>query len=71
MVERITPDIISVAQGAGSSLGTGGMLTKVEAAQIATDAGIDALIIGNDRPSLLYDIFEGEPRCTWFKAQEY
>ena len=71
VVERITPDIISVAQGAGSSLGTGGMLTKVEAAQIATDAGIDALIIGNDRPSLLYDIFEGEPRCTWFKAQEY
>ncbi len=69
-VDRINPDIISLASGAGSSLGTGGMLTKIEAAQIATEAGIDTLIIGNERPSLLYEIFEGEPRCTYFKAAE-
>ncbi len=69
-VDRISPDIISLANGAGSSLGTGGMLTKIEAAQIATEAGIDTLIIGNENPSLLYEIFEGEPRCTYFKAAE-
>lgn len=69
-VDRINPDIISLASGASSSLGTGGMLTKIEAAQIATEAGIDTLIIGNERPSLLYEIFEGEPCCTYFKAAE-
>ncbi len=69
-VDRISPDIISLANGAGSRLGTGGMLTKIEAAQIATEAGIDTLIIGNENPSLLYEIFEGEPRCTYFKAAD-
>lgn len=67
-VEKITPEIISLAQGAGSDLGTGGMLTKIEAAQIATQAGIDTVIIGNHDPKLLYELFEGEPRCTYFKA---
>lgn len=68
VVEKITPEIISAAQGAGSALGTGGMLTKIEAAQIATEAGIDTVIIGNHDPNLLYELFEGEPRCTYFKA---
>ncbi len=67
-VEKITPDIISLAQGAGSALGTGGMLTKIEAAQIATDAGIDTVIIGNQDPDLLYELFEGEAKGTYFRA---
>ncbi len=67
-VEKITPEIIGLAKGAGSSLGSGGMLTKIEAAQIATEAGIDTVIIGNEDPALLYELFEGEPRCTYFKA---
>jgi glutamate 5-kinase len=67
-VDKITPEIISLAQGAGSDLGTGGMLTKIEAAQIATEAGIDTVIIGNDKPSRLYDLLEGETPCTYFKA---
>ena len=68
VVEKITPEIISAAQGAGSALGTGGMLTKIEAAQIATEAGIDTVIIGNQNPDTLYELFEGEPVCTYFKA---
>ncbi len=67
-VDHITTDIISLAQGSGSSVGTGGMLTKIEAAQIATEAGIDTVIIGNHDPRLLYELFEGEPVCTYFKA---
>ncbi len=67
-VEKITSEIISLAQGAGSALGTGGMLTKIEAAQIATDAGIDTVIIGNQDPDLLYELFEGEARGTYFRA---
>ena len=68
VVEKITPEIVTAAQGAGSALGTGGMLTKIEAAQIATEAGIDTVIIGNQDPALLYELFEGEPTCTYFKA---
>ena len=68
VVEKITPEIIAAAQGAGSALGTGGMLTKIEAAQIATEAGIDTVIIGNQDPDTLYELFEGEPVCTYFKA---
>ncbi|MGN1120225.1 MAG: glutamate 5-kinase, partial [Oscillospiraceae bacterium] len=67
-VDKITPEIIALAKGAGSDLGSGGMLTKIEAAQIATEAGIDTVIIGNHDPQLLYELFEGEPRCTYFKA---
>ena len=69
-VDKITTDIISLAKGAGSDLGSGGMLTKIEAAEIATEAGIDTVIIGNEDPELLYELFEGEPRCTYFKANK-
>ncbi|MGN0682356.1 MAG: glutamate 5-kinase [Oscillospiraceae bacterium] len=70
-VDDINSEIISYAQGTGSSLGSGGMLTKIEAAQIATEAGIDTVIIGNRDPKLLYDLFESDnAHCTWFKAKE-
>ncbi|MGN1110801.1 MAG: glutamate 5-kinase [Oscillospiraceae bacterium] len=69
-VDDINSEIISYAQGTGSSLGSGGMLTKIEAAQIATEAGIDTVIIGNRDPKLLYDLFESDnAHCTWFKAK--
>ncbi len=68
-VDTINSDIIAMAQGAGSSVGTGGMLTKIEAAQIATESGIDTVIIGNKNPKLLYDLFESDNAvCTYFKA---
>lgn len=70
-VDDINSEIISYAQGTGSSLGSGGMLTKIEAAQIATEAGIDTVIIGNRDPKLLYDLFESDnAHCTWFRAKE-
>ena len=70
-VDEITNDIISMAQGSGGVLGSGGMLTKIEAAQIATQAGIDTVIIGNKNPKLIYDLFESDDaKCTYFKGQE-
>lgn len=69
-VDRISPEIITLAQGAGSALGSGGMLTKIEAAQIASEAGIDSVIISGEDPSLLYELFEGEAVGTYFKAVE-
>lgn len=71
VVDNINYDIIGMAQGSGSAVGTGGMLTKIEAAQIAAEAGIDAVIIGNKDPKLLYSLFESDTaRCTWFKAKK-
>ena len=71
-VERITPEIISLAQGSGGVLGSGGMLTKIEAAQIATEAGIDTVIVGNRDPKILYEMFESDcAKCTYFKKREH
>lgn len=70
-VERITTEVITMAQGTGSAVGSGGMLSKIEAAQIATEAGIDTVIIGNKDPKLLYELFESDNAlCTWFKARK-
>ena len=65
-VEAITPEIMAVGGGSGSSLGTGGMLTKLNAAQIAAEAGIDMVIANGHDPNHLYDIFEGKRVGTRF-----
>lgn len=69
LVEKITPEIEAVAGGAGTSLGTGGMSTKITAAKIATNAGIDMIIMNGKDPEKLYDLFENKEIGTLFKAQ--
>ena len=61
VVEEITPEIEMLAGGAGSALGTGGMLTKVTAAKRATEAGVDMIITNGAHAEVLYDIVEGKP----------
>jgi len=65
-VEDITPEVLALAGGAGSSLGSGGMATKLKAAQIAMDAGIDMVITNGEHPEVLYDLFEGKSVGTRF-----
>ena len=67
-VENITPEIIKMTGGAGSRFGTGGMETKIKAAKIATDAGIDMVIANGKDPSVLYDIIDGKNVGTRFVA---
>ena len=69
LVEKITPEIEAMAGGAGTSLGTGGMSTKITAAKIATNAGIDMIIMNGKDPEMLYDLFEDKEIGTLFKAQ--
>jgi len=69
VVEEITPDIEKAAGGAGSQLGTGGMSTKINAAKIATDSGIDMVIMNGRNPELLYDLFEDKEVGTIFKSR--
>lgn len=66
LVKDITPEILALAGGAGSSLGTGGMATKLKAAQIATDAGVDMVITNGETPEKLYDLFDGKTVGTRF-----
>ena len=70
VVEAITPEIEAMAGGAGTSLGTGGMSTKINAAKIATEAGIDMVIMNGRDPEKLYDLFEDAEIGTLFKAKK-
>lgn len=70
VVEEITPEIFQLAGGSGTSRGTGGMVTKLQAAQIAMSNGFDtAIISGNDLHNI-YTLLSGEKIGTIFKATE-
>lgn len=66
VVEALTPEIIALAGGSGSSLGTGGMATKLRAAQLVTENGIDMVIANGAYPEILYKIADGESIGTRF-----
>lgn len=68
-VDTITDEILSLAEGGGSELGTGGMTTKLSAAKIVTDAGIDMIIASGDDPNILYRINDGIPFGTLFRSK--
>ena len=65
MVERITPEIESMAGGAASEFSRGGMRTKVEAARIATGGGAHMVIADGRKSHPIRAIAEGG-KCTWF-----
>lgn len=69
VVETIDESILALGGGAGSAWGTGGMATKLSAAQIATAAGADMVITNGARPEALYDIVAGKAVGTRFLAQ--
>ena len=70
VVEALTPEVLALAGGAGTSLGTGGMATKLRAAAIAGEAGIDMIITNGIHPELLYDLPEGKPVGTRFLGKK-
>ena len=68
-VEKIDEHIISLGGGSGSNLGTGGMATKLRAAQIATAAGCEMVIANGQSPEVLYDVAAGKRVGTRFLAK--
>ena len=66
VVDEITDDVLALAGGAGSCLGTGGMATKLKAARLVMESGIDMVITNGEDPNLLYDLFDGKPVGTRF-----
>lgn len=65
-VSEINDDIMKLAGDKGSALGTGGMITKLNAARIATEAGCEMVIANGENPCVLYDIAEGKKVGTRF-----
>ena len=70
VVEEITEGLFELAGGKGSKFGTCGMITKLQAAQIATEAGIDTVIMNGGDPENLYKILEGHQVGTFFVAKD-
>lgn len=68
-VPDISPAILDLAGGSGSKLGTGGMATKLSAAQIVTRVGIHMLIANSFTPQILTRLMAGEALGTWFTAK--
>lgn len=65
-ITDLSEAIETAAGGAGSRLGTGGMLTKVHASRLAAAAGIHAVIANGSDPEILYRILDGEDVGTMF-----
>jgi glutamate 5-kinase len=68
-VLEITPELEQLASGAGSSFSTGGMVTKISAARICLDQGIDCIITNGADPSVIFDILQGKEIGTHFVAR--
>ncbi|GAB4471664.1 MAG: glutamate 5-kinase [Anaerolineae bacterium] len=68
-VERIDREVWDSAGGVGSAVGTGGMITKLQAAQLATRGGTAVVIAQGSRPGVLLDLLgpRGHAVGTWFE----
>ena len=66
----MTPEILALAGEKGSDLATGGMATKLRAAQMATARGCDMVITNGEHPEVLYDIAQGKAVGTRFVAKK-
>ena len=70
VVDRINQEILSMAAGTGSNRGTGGMITKLQAADYATNRGVEVHVINGSNPENLYEIFDGNNVGTVFLARQ-
>ena len=70
VVGEITDEIKALAGGTGSALGSGGMATKIKAAEITRAAGIDLIIMSGADPRKLYKVFENKQIGTLFIGSE-
>lgn len=71
VVEEITPELESLAGGSGSTWATGGMITKLQAARLATNFGIPVIIASGLLPGQIAAILRGEEVGTLFLPREH
>jgi glutamate 5-kinase len=70
VVNEITPAVKSWGEDSGDDLATGGMITKLQAAEIAVNSGIGMYIANGSVPGVLHRILGGEPLGTYFRPQK-
>lgn len=68
LLTAVDDDVLALAGGAGSKRGTGGMRTKLQAAQLTLQAHIPLVIMQGDKPERIYALLEGEPVGTRIDA---
>ncbi len=66
VVNEITDEILQMAGGSGTNRGTGGMVTKLHAAQIAKKKNIHTAIVSGEDVEILYDLLSGKDVGTMF-----
>jgi len=69
LIERVSGEVTAIAGDSGGSRGTGGMRSKVAAAQMAAWAGIETVIVNGSRPENIYKALDGERVGTRFEAK--
>jgi glutamate 5-kinase len=69
LVEHIDENIYQLAGGSLTQLGTGGMITKIQAAHLATQSGTPTVVAPSARKNIIADLIHGKPIGTLFKAQ--
>lgn len=67
----VDDQILSLAGVSNSNLGTGGMITKLEAARICLSCGCDMVITNGNKPANIYDVIAGKPVGTTFTEKTY
>lgn len=70
VVDKIDSSITAICGSAGTNRGTGGMITKVHAAEIATKCGIATVVMNGSAPQDLYKLIDGRQCGTFFKPQK-
>ena len=70
IIEKINAEIFEMAAGTGSNRGTGGMITKLHAADYATQRGVECHIVNGANPNVLYYVFDGMNVGTKFLARK-
>ena len=68
-VHKIDENIMALAGVSSTKLGTGGMVTKLRAAEVCLSCGCDMVIANGRSPGLLYDILDGKPVGTTFSEK--
>jgi len=71
VIEEITEDLEQLAGGTGSELASGGMVTKLQAARIATSSGLHMVIANSQEERIIRRILRGESLGTLFLSKEH
>jgi glutamate 5-kinase len=66
-VDKLTDELVCVADGTSSKVGTGGMETKLAAAKITSRRGIHTILAGSKKLENIYDILDGQEIGTFIK----